>query len=168
MSEVILDLSLVELGYLPLWRLILELLKIHTFHYSQVGLHQVSILLCKSWHSFLFAFIFKSWFRILTITTCLLFANVGGFLLLMVSQMDFDPTILFSRNCSCNLRRSLSISKNSGNTFFVSTLNNTQTFQNLCRVSKTRMTFFLHYRFSCFWTQLDGSAGFFLVLCFVC
>ena len=128
MSEVILDLSLVELGYLPLWRLILELLKIHTFQYSQVGLHQVSILLCKSWHSFLFAFIFKSWFRILTITTSLLFANVGGFPLLMVSQMDFDPTILFSRNCSCNLRRSLSISKNSGNTFFVSTLNNTSDF----------------------------------------
>ena len=41
--------------------------------------------------------------------------------------MDFDPTILFLINCSCNLRPSLSVSKNSlarfsGNTFFVSTL----------------------------------------------
>ena len=113
--------------------MILELLKIHTFQDSQAVLHQVSILFCKSWHSFLSAFIFKSWFRILTVTTFLLFANVGSFLLLMVSQMDFDPTILFSINCSCNLRRSFSVSKNSlgklsGNTFFVSTLNNTSDF----------------------------------------
>ena len=105
--------------------MILGLLKSNTFQDSQAGLYQVSILQ-QLIISFLSAFIFISWFRILTVTTFWLFENLESFLLVMVSQIDFDPTIHSSIECLYNLRVSLSISKNSlarfsGNTFFVST-----------------------------------------------
>ena len=77
---------------------------------------------CKSRHRFRFCFYIYKLLSNLDGNHLLLFAKVGSFLLLMVSQIDLDPTIRSSITFSYNLQPSLSMSKKSklrlsGNTF---------------------------------------------------